>query len=206
GTENEKLIIANGAGNGKFRNGAVIEGISASSITAADVDGDGNVDLITSKFVMRRAAGGEMLGGAKLADDKVTVYWGEKGRFAPANSLVLDVSYTASTAVADIDGDGIRDIVCAVHQGERTYAAESPIFYGKGGRRFERGENGIPSEGASHAAVITDSPNSAATVVISNSRTGTLNEAVPLVLYYGSKDGFKARKPLRIPFASGYES
>lgn len=206
GTNKDSVVLVKGEGNRRFTTSDTIEGVYASSITIADLDGDKNLDLITSKFSMRKAAGGEMLGGAKIENDNVTVLWGQNGQFSAQRSLELDAPYTAATAVVDIDGDGILDVVCATHQGEKKYATESAIFYGKKNRRFEKGTTGIPSEGASHVAVIPETKNNKTSVVVSNSRTGTLNETVPLSLYFGSKDGFKSDNLIEIPFSSGYES
>ncbi|MBX3288282.1 MAG: VCBS repeat-containing protein [Acidobacteria bacterium] len=206
GTDREQLIVVKGENGRRFSEPFEIEGVYASSITIADLDKDGSPDIIASKFSMRRAAGGEMMGGAAMENDNVVILWGQNGLFSAERSLELDAPYTAATAAVDIDGDGILDIVCATHQGEKTYAAESAIFYGKKHRKFERASKGIPSEGAIHIAAIPESSHDRTFVVIANSRTGTLNEAVPLSLYFGSKEGFSTKRLLEIPFSSGYES
>ncbi len=206
GTDQGQIVVVNGGEGRHFAARSEIDGVYASSITIADLDEDGSSDIIASKFSMRRAAGGEMLGGAAMENDSVLVMWGRNGRFSIENSAELEAPYTAATTAVDIDGDGILDIVCATHQGERTYAAESAIFYGREDRKFEKAAKGIPGEGAIHIAAIPESSYNRTSVVIANSRTGTLNEAVPVSLYFGSKEGFSTKRLLEIPFSSGYES
>lgn len=204
GTDQNSIILLKNTGGGSFSEARVLEGVNASSITIADVDADNSADLVTSKFSMRKAAGGEMLGGGEIENDNVTVIWGQNGDFNKQNLTVLDAAYTAATAVTDLDGDGIQDIVCATHQGEKVYKTESAVFFGLGNRRFKKSTKGIPTEGATDVSVIPKTAFNNTTVVVSNSRTGTLNEAVPLSLYYGGKAGFN--NLVEIPFTSGYQS
>lgn len=111
-----------------------------------------------------------------------------------------------NTAIGDLNGDGIPDIVCAVHQGKTSYATESLVFQGKAGRQFERSETGIPGSGAYHALIVPAGAINNTQVIISNSRAGNLNEEVPLHLYWGSAKGFSPENRLDIPFKSGYEA
>src|SRR5690606_37314460 len=73
GADNDAVVLIKNGGNRRFSRGDTTERVYASSIAAADLDEDGHVDLITSKATMRRAAGEEMVGGAKLANDGVTI-------------------------------------------------------------------------------------------------------------------------------------
>ncbi|MEZ5346622.1 MAG: VCBS repeat-containing protein [Pyrinomonadaceae bacterium] len=206
GSDKNSIIILKGDGKLNFSGSELIGGVHSSSITVADLDGDKSADLITSKFTMRKAAGGEMLGGAKLIDDTVQILWGNGGQFSAARATEIDAPYTASTAVFDVDGDGNLDIVSAKHQGEKEYRTDSTVFFGQKDRRFEKSRSGIPTSGASHVAVIPKGAGNETTLVFSNSRSGTLREEVPLYLYYGGKNGFDANNKLEIPFRSGYES
>ncbi|MCC6241992.1 MAG: VCBS repeat-containing protein [Gemmatimonadaceae bacterium] len=85
------------AGNGTFPNCAPLPTQSATIIVAADLDGDGAVDL----FVPHRD------GGQSL------VFWNtDKGRFASAPVAVgLAVSNTRAATAGDLDGDGRVDLV-----------------------------------------------------------------------------------------------
>lgn len=178
----------------------------ASFIASGDLDNDGSMDLVVSRFSLRKAAGGEMLGGKSIEDNKIRIFWGRKGSFSATAASELDVPYTVATAIGDLNHDEMPDIVCAVHQGQKTYATESVIYYNRGGRKFERSEKGIPGSGAYHASIIPSTRDKTTHVIISNSRAGNLNEEVPLQLYWGSADGFNTGNRLQIPFTSGYEA
>lgn len=201
----EALYVIRGKGKREWDEIISVPGIGASSITAGDIDGDSSLDLVVARFSLLRAGGGEMLGGSDSVSSYISVLWGDQGAFSPSNRSNLSAAYTVATAISDLDGDHQMDIVCATHQGARNYAAESALFFGMGNREFKRNEEGIPGTGAYHVAIIPPKENRAAHVVISNSRKGNLREEVPLLLYWGSENGFKKENCLKIPFKSGYE-
>ncbi|MDI9605100.1 MAG: VCBS repeat-containing protein [Bacteroidota bacterium] len=185
----------------------LVSGVSSTSVSVADIDGDSHKDLITSDFNLQRALGGEMLGGSDLADKEVTIFWGCNGQFSKLNSTSLNAPYTVSTAVADLDGDGKNDIICATHQDETRFTTESKIFWGDGKRQFRESEQGITSHGAYHVAVIPALTDEGLPyVVVSNAKFGSLREEVPLIIYYGSAEGFDEANVTKIPFRSGYEA
>jgi hypothetical protein len=206
GSGNNTLYIIKGKGGRGWGAPEPVSNIDASSITAGDIDDDGNTDLVVARFSVLLASGGEMKAGINTGENNIKILWGNKGNFSASDMTPLDAPFTAATAIADLDGDGHPDIVCATYQGKTTFTTESIIYFGKENRKFQRSEKGITSSGAFHVSVIPAGKNNAAAVAISNSKTGTLNEEVPLLLYYGSASGFKKDNRLEIPFFSGYQS
>ncbi|MCX6220246.1 MAG: VCBS repeat-containing protein [Bacteroidia bacterium] len=194
GSNNNSLYIIKCNGMRKFGKPGIIPNVNASSIAVGDLDEDGSMDLVVSHFSLSRK------------DSTIKILWGDKGNFSSSRMSVLDAPYTVASAITDLDGDGRKDIICATYQGEKTYTTESIIYFGKGNREFERSKKGIPGSGAYHVAVIPPDKNRTTGIVISNSIKGNLNEEVPLLLYWGSADGFKADNRLEIPFGSGYNS
>ena len=184
----------------------MVPGLKASHIAVGDVDDDGSSDLVLSHFVQVTAMGGEMTGGTGDANRCVTVLWGGDNGYDPSDVTRLDAPHNIASAIADFDGDGFKDIVCAVHQGKTTYVAESPVFFGAANRRFLRGKEGISSEGAYHVAVVPAVGDQLPRIVVSNSKGGTLREEIPVNLYWGGPDGFDPKRRLKIPFRSGYEA
>jgi len=194
------LYVMKGKENGLWDEPITIAGIKASSIATGDIDEDGSVDLVVSYFA-------QGAGGAKSTEDNnITILWGDNGSFSSSRVTRLESPYTVAAAIGDVDGDGHNDIVCANYQGEKTYATESILYFGKGNRGFERGGSGIPSSGAYDVTVIPAGETRATAVLMNNSRMGNLHEELPLLLYYGGAEGFNEENLLKIPFNSGYES
>lgn len=206
GSNNNSLYIIKSNGKRNWGDPTVTPNVTASSISAGDIDKDGSLDLVISNFSLLRAAGGEMSGGKSTEDKRIKILWGDKGSFLSSRMSVLDAPFTVASAITDLDGDGHNDIICATHQNEKTYNAESVIYFGKENRDFVRSKKGIQGNGAFHVAVVPPDKNNTVGVVISNSKSGNLNEEVPLLLYWGGKDGFKKDSRLEIPFNSGYHS
>ena len=194
GSNNNSIYIINGKGERSWGKPGIIPNVSALSIAAGDIDKDGSLDLVISPFSPRSE------------DSSIKILWGDKGGFSSSRMSALNAPKTVASAITDLGGDGHMDIICATLQGEKTYTTESIIYIGKESREFERSEKGIPSNGASHVAVIPPDENRTTGIVISNSKTGNLNEELPLLLYWGSVDGFKVDNRLEIPFNSGYHS
>ena len=193
--------------NRRFEFQFLLTNVPATSITVEDVDGDSNNDLIVSNFNIQRALGGELLGGTDFDDKDITIFWGDKGKFSKLHSTKLNAPYTVNTTVADFDGDGKNDIVCATHQNSTKFTTESKILWGNGERTFKEAEEGIKSHGAFHVTKLPALPGkSQPQILVSNTKTGTLREEVPLIIYYGSSDGFNENNVTKIPFKSGYEA
>ncbi len=205
GSDNTIRILKN-KGRRTWDSPETILQAEASFIAPGDLDNDGSIDLVVSRFSLQKAAGGEMLGGKSIEDNKIRIFWGHKGSFSVTAASELDVPYTVAAVIGDLNHDKMPDIVCAVHQGQKTYATESAIYYNRGNRKFERSDKGIPGSGAYHASIIPAEKEKTTHVIISNSRAGNLNEEVPLQLYWGSAEGFSAENRFEIPFTSGYEA
>ena len=117
-----------------------VKGHDASHITVGKIDDDTFPDLVLSNFVQIRAAGGEMTGGSSEVGVHINVLWGSENGFSTERITKLKAPYTRASAIADLDSDGKMDIIAAIHQGEKYYAAKSAIFFGKGSRQFEPGK------------------------------------------------------------------
>jgi hypothetical protein len=113
------LVYALGKGNGRFRawrqDGNV--GYAPGFVLLADVDGDGNLDAITT----------DILAG----DLNVTFGDGEGHLYGGKRLLVGGVQSTYIVAVADVNGDGVSDIVGTTNSGIF-------VILGKGSRKFAK--------------------------------------------------------------------
>ena len=200
------IFILKGAEKRRWSAGQEIRGQGATQIVPSDLDEDGFVDLAVTGFSISRAAGGEPGAAAGGGPEGVLILWGGPRLFNTENFTRLDIPNASSAAAGDFDGDGSKDLAVAVYQGAKSFAARSLIFFGRGGRRFERSADTILTEGALHAAIVPAGKASPARVVFSNSQGGSLREEVPTLLYWGGPGGFNPENRLEIPLRSGYET
>lgn len=204
---NNRIEVVKGRKDASFFPETLLTDVTTTSITAGDIDKDGHIDIISSEFNMRRASGGEMLGGSNDDGQNIRIFWGKDGEFSKSDVSELYAPYTVNAAIVDFDGDGNNDIVCATHQASHKFTTESILYWGCGNREFSKGDVGIPSHGANHISVVPASHAKDSTyIIISNTKSGTLREEVPLIVYYGGPDGFDENNTMEIPFRSGYES
>jgi len=205
-TDKHSLLCYAWDGVSAFRLTGTTKGVDATALSVTDVDKDGHSDILIANFSVKTAAGGEMSGGHNNAEPGINILWGNQGTFNAQDNLLLSLPYASYADAGDFNGDGIMDIAVAVYQQEKTYDAQSKIYFGRGDRKFEPAIGGIPSAGAFHIAIIKGSDQQKDQLVVSNTISGTAYEKVPLWLYYGSPNGFGISDAVKIPFASGYES
>lgn len=205
GTESA-ISILRGLGKRLWSGWQEIKDLGASQVLPANLDEDGYVDFAVTDFSMSRAAGGEPGAAAARGSDGVTILWGSSRPFSLEESTRLEIPDSSSVAAGDLDGDGRKDLAVAVYQGTKSFAGSSLIYFGRGGRRFERSAASIPTEGALHALVVPAQKTAQPAVIFSNSQGGSLREEAPTLLYWGGPGGFDANNRLEIPFRSGYET
>jgi hypothetical protein len=87
----------------------------ANSVVAADVDGDGDLDVLSASLYGN--------------DSKIAWYENTDGKGTFGNQQVIDVVAARSVAVADVDGDGDMDVLSASDLDSRIawYENLSPI-------------------------------------------------------------------------------
>lgn len=120
-TGNAQLTILLGNGNGTFHPGGNYASpqvgdedatINPEDVTTADVNGDGQIDVIVSNYSYN-----------------INVYLGNgDGTFQPARGVTTG-EYPRSVTVVDVNGDGKMDLVVAnvgINQGGAEFAKEGP--------------------------------------------------------------------------------
>ena len=183
-----------------------IEAFPATQVTAGDIDGDGAPDLVLTDLKLGQAMGGEAAGARPDSVSSVRVLWAGSGGYATDRLLELNISSAIHSAIGDFNGDGRPDLAIAVHQGTTTTEADSLLYFGASERRLQQASVGIPTSGATQAVVIPGTKDKFDKIVFTNSLFNTLGEAVPILLYWGSSEGFSPENRSEFPNRSGYES
>lgn len=140
------------------------------------------------------------------AEASVTILWGSEGGFNRARQTAHDIPNAFSTAIGDLSGDDHADLVVAVFQGDQSLKASSLIFLGDGKQRLPAQHLAVATEGARGVALARVTPASKPVAVFANSQHRTLDDAVPLRLYWGVPGGFSIDSVVDIPNLSGYKS
>lgn len=206
GTSDKAIYLVRGRPGRRWEQAVAIAAFPATHVVVGDLDGDGQADLVLTDFHQAHAAGGEQAGAAGGALDRIHLLWGSKGGFQAGRAGVLKVPHAAATAVADLDGDGHPDLVVAIHQGEKTFNGESAVFFGDGRRNFSRARTGFRTSGTTDVAVAPAEKGLRPRAIFCNSIGGRLDEAVPVLVYWGAKGGFDPQRVWKIPFQSAYEA
>jgi len=175
-------------------------------LAVGDLDGDGLPDLIFTSLELAEAAGGEAVGATEDAESSINVLWGTPKGFSRQNSYSHPIEQAIGTAVGDFNGDGNPDLAVAVHQGETIMEAQSLFLLGKGDRQFHRAPGGVTTKGAMNPIVVPGEEGNPDRVLFNNTLGGTLNEAVPIDVYWGARDGFSPERRWEIPIHSAYKA
>ena len=205
GTNEARLYLLLSTGSREPLAGRTLNTAGASHVAVGDLDGDQRPELVVTKFAQNRAGGGEASGAAARSGPTIQVRWsGNEGGMLRSGSF--HIPYASATAIGDLDGDGRNDLAVAIHQGETTYLTHSLILFGRGNRNFQRGKEGIPTEGAIDVAIAPKTDHHPARAVFASSLGGSVGELVPVQVFWGGKDGFDPAHQWEIPMRSGYES
>jgi hypothetical protein len=171
-------------GNGTFTTGptTLAAGTAPSQVVKGDFNGDGKTDLAMAFFGPTAGAAG---GG-------VDIFLGNgDGTFQAATSLVGDLNPN-SVAVADFNGDGKQDLVCANLNG-----SDVSVFLGNGNGTFgaavnfktDAGPNfvlvGAAGAGKPIAIATTNQVNNDVSILLGNGN-GTFKAAINVALPTGS--------------------
>lgn len=205
GTGRDELYLAEGGPGRWFQTAVSIPAFPATHVASGRLDGDDWPDLVLVDLALSRAGGGEIAGAGRDMN-LVRVLWGGPSGFSREERLDLQAPFASASAIGDLNADGHADLALARYQGDKSFTTDSWIYWGNGGRTLEKSGRGAETVGATDVAVIPARDSVPAHAAFANSRKGTVDEKVPLQVYWGGPKGFDAESAWEIPFQSGYES
>ena len=205
GTGRDELYLAEGSPGRRFQTAVTIPAFPATHVASGRLDGDDWPDLVLVDLTLSRAGGGEIAGAGRDLN-LVRVLWGGPSGFSREERLDLQAPFASASAIGDLNADGHADLALARYQGDESFTTDSWIYWGDGARALEKSGRGAETVGATDVVVIPARDSVPAHAAFANSRKGTVDEKVPLQVYWGGPKGFDADSVWVIPFQSGYES
>lgn len=154
-----------------------LEAAGASAVAIADLDGDEWPDLVVAN---RENAG-------KSDTDSFVYYGGEKG-FSPQRRTGLPTHQVNATAVADVNGDGMADILFANGKGSASFIYLNDKAGFNASRRIE-----LPTSDARGCAAADLNQDGLVDLFFTNHQTSG-NRLTLSYLYWGGAKGFSADK------------
>ena len=179
-----------------------IKAVPASHLALGRLDDDQWLDLVFTNQKLIHPADKKTAEAAV----SITVLWGSADGFDADRGTGLSIPNAVSTTVGDLDSDGHGDLLVAVYQGDQSRKASSLVFFHNGSRQLPAQGLPVATEGAQGVAIAKLDSQARPVAIFANSLHRTLDDAVPLLLYWGSAGGFSTKAMVEIPNLSGYKS
>ncbi len=131
------LYTNNGSGNFTLMSGTPFEGVSDSSIAFADVDGDGDQDVLIT--------------GENSSSQRIALLYTNNGSgsYTLVSGTPFDGVYRSSIAFADVDGDGDQDVLITGRNNSQLIAR----LYTNDGSGGYTLVSGTPFEGVEYSSI-----------------------------------------------------
>ena len=184
-----------GSREGRFEESrmTILPGERSSSVAVSDLNGDGFPDLVLANGFRLKA---RELGMYNIVDTDAIdsfVYWGSAQGFSANSRTALPTRGARHALTADLNGDGLADIVFANHSGPASYLYwNSPQGF-SAGRRAE-----LPSQRATQTAAADFDRNGRPDLAIANFSSGASHDTDSWV-YLNSNGSFPISRRIALP-------
>jgi len=161
--------------------GAPLPTVSARDTAIADLNGDGELDVVFAN-----------LHKGNSYQTKSFVYWGQgNGVFKVSKRAELPTLGGIGIGIADLDRDGMLDLVFANYYDNSNWAINSYIYWGQPGATTYSTSfrSGVPSVGA-HGLTIADlNADGELDIAFANNRSTAVKTGINSYVYWGHNQG-----------------
>ena len=163
--------------------------LTASGVSVADLDRDGQLDLVFSNQT-----------GAKGKDHYVNsyIYWGAATGYSAAKRSELPTIGTVGNTVADLNSDGYLDVVFSSHHNGTQYLHNSYVYWGSSSGFKPTNRALLPTLGATTASAADLNSDGKLDLVFSNYHDNYKTK-ISSYIYWGAGKGVFTAKPSGLP-------
>lgn len=197
-TDNRLVIYWNDPGG--FDNGrkTVLPCASAVSVEVADLDSNGYLDIIVANLFDMKSAPDKPRSFGGTAEAGTLIFWGSAQGYSKSRRLVLPSVGNEDVAVADLNGDGLLDLVLTSYHAGYTRSHHSYIYWntpqGFGAERVTM----LPTNSASGVMVADFNRDGYKDILFAcHSKDG--NHRNDSFLYWGSPAGYSTERRSLLP-------
>ena len=159
----------------------------ASGVAAADLDGDGDLDLAFSCY---RAS--------STATDSM-VFYQDGGTFPGTPDETLPTKGARAVAAGDLDGDGAVDLVFANSFSGGFAEIDSYVYWGRADGGFDTTPTPMPTSGAEDVALADLDGDGDLDVMFANHMDNNQNNSVDSYVYINQGGSFASSPDVRLP-------
>ncbi len=170
----------------------------AVSAEVADLNRDGFLDVIIANLWDAVPAPGkpQSFGGSPQGD--TFIYWGASGGYDASNPTILPSIGNSDVGVADLNGNGLLDMVLTSYHAGYTRSYPSTIYWNSASGFDASRTQQLPTNSASGVHINDFNRDGHADIVFAcHSKDG--NHRNDAFLYWGSKEGFSTDRRTELP-------
>lgn len=207
GPDDGGAVIYWGDGKGRFRASQFLPGLASSDIAVADLNADGNPDIVLANRA-RMGAKPPLPTHDNIENYAVDsyIYWGGKEGYSVSARAELPTNSASGCAISDLNNDGLPDVVFSNGRGTLMFgsgAQTSHVYWNNPQGFSSSNKTELPTSSAQDCAAEDLNGDGWPDLVFANlQQGGDLN--IDSVVYWGAEDGFSPDRKASLPTNGGF--